>query len=115
MFCRYERELDRGTRPPLRLIAAQDKPAGLPMVLCISAISWPNASVADSDGSSGASAQDGKPEVEMTDGWYRVRVEVDDAMMRAIRRGALRAGMKVGVVGAKVCLFVALFHGAGGS
>lgn len=40
--------------------------------------------------------------VEMTDGWYRVRVEADDVIIRAIRRGALRVGMKVGVVGAKV-------------
>lgn len=125
---RYERELNTGVRPPLRLIAAQDKPAGLPMVLCISRICWPDEYDSDDD-DNGTRKQDApqasqpaktfskkqgreipgndepllpKPVVEMSDGWYRVRVEIDDPMVRAIRRGALRVGMKVGVVGARV-------------
>ncbi|EKM61613.1 uncharacterized protein PHACADRAFT_248310 [Phanerochaete carnosa HHB-10118-sp] len=103
LLYRYERELDRGTRPPLRLIAAQDKPAGLPMVLCVSAISWPSAPDTGSEVPPQMEAtHNDKPEVEMTDGWYRVRVEVGDSMIRAIRRGALRVGMKVGVVGARL-------------
>lgn len=91
----YERELNAGVRPPLRLIAAQDKPAGLPLVLCVSGISWP-------DGSSPDDRTKARPSVEVTDGWYRVRAEVGEPILRAIRRGALRVGMKIGVVGAKV-------------
>ena len=43
------------------------------------------------------------PELEITDGWYRLRAEVDGPLARAIRRGVIRAGRKVGVVDAKVC------------
>lgn len=111
---RYERELNSGIRPPIRLIASQDKPAGLPMILCISRI----CSATEYDCDQGILPQEvppasvdengdpvlPKPVVELTDGWYRVRAEVDDAILRAIRRGALRVGMKVGIVGAKVCV-----------
>lgn len=99
---RYERELNKGTRPPLRLIAAHDAPVGLPMVLCISRIEWPEGSL-DSEGEPFISAQ---PLVEVTDGWYRVRAEVDAAMAFAVRKGALRCGMKVGVVGARVGMLI---------
>lgn len=81
------------------------------MVLCISRICSPY----EYDAEAGVSVDPGpftttadgelvppKPVVEVTDGWYRVRAEVDDAIVRAIRRGALRVGMKIGVVGAKV-------------
>lgn len=42
------------------------------------------------------------PELEITDGWYRLRVEVDGPLARAIRKGVIRAGRKIGVVDAKV-------------
>jgi breast cancer 2 susceptibility protein len=102
---RYERELNSGVRPPLRLVAAQDKPAGLPMVLCVSRIQHPSQGRLEHDDleSGGNDEPLEKPVVEVTDGWYRVRVEVDDAIARAVQRGALRIGTKIGVVGAKVC------------
>ena len=46
---------------------------------------------------------EGVPELEITDGWYRLRAEVDGPLARAIRRGVIRAGRKIGVVDAKVC------------
>ncbi|KIP11131.1 hypothetical protein PHLGIDRAFT_100069 [Phlebiopsis gigantea 11061_1 CR5-6] len=108
---RYERELNTGVRPPIRLIASQDKPAGLPMVLCISRICSPH----EYDAEEGTNVEPGpfttdengelvapKPVVEVTDGWYRVRAEVDSGMIRAIQRGVLRVGMKVGLVGARL-------------
>lgn len=44
------------------------------------------------------------PTLELTDGWYKIRAEVDEALARACRRRRLRVGGKVLVVGAKVCL-----------
>ena len=41
--------------------------------------------------------------LELTDGWYLIRAEIDAPMRRAVRRGALRVGQKVGIIGAKVC------------
>lgn len=43
------------------------------------------------------------PELEVTDGWYKLRAEVDAPLARAIRRGIIRVGRKIGVVDAKVC------------
>ena len=41
-------------------------------------------------------------ELEITDGWYRLRAEVDAPLARAIRKGVIRVGRKIGVVDAKV-------------
>jgi breast cancer 2 susceptibility protein len=94
---RYERELQGGIRPPLRLIAAQDVPASCPMVLCISGITWSEEGLTD-DGMPIVS----HPELEVTDGWYRLRAQVDGPLARAIRRGVIRIGRKIRVVGARV-------------
>ncbi|KAJ3508616.1 hypothetical protein NLJ89_g5662 [Agrocybe chaxingu] len=94
---RYERELNTGIRPPLRKIANQDAPAAFPMVLCISNIIW----------GPGGRTEDGlpiepHPEFELTDGWYRLRAQVDLPMARAARKGVLRVGRKLGIAGAKL-------------
>lgn len=96
---RYERELQEGSRPPFKLIAAGDSPPSCPMVLCISKVFLtegqrnPGGTVEDSPDS---------PELEITDGWYRLRAKVDAPLARAIRKGVIRAGRKIGAVDAKV-------------
>jgi breast cancer 2 susceptibility protein len=45
------------------------------------------------------------PELELTDGWYRLKAQVDLPMARAVRKGVIRVGRKIGVAGARVCLF----------
>ena len=95
---RYERELNSGHRPPLRQIATQDAPAAFPMVLCVSNIFWSPASATD-DGV----RIEPYPELEVTDGWYRLRAQIDIAMARAVWRGVIRVGRKIGVAGARVC------------
>ncbi|KAI0050561.1 hypothetical protein FA95DRAFT_1486944 [Auriscalpium vulgare] len=94
---RYERELNGGARPALRLITTQDAPASSHMVLCVSNIFW----------SEGGVDQVGlpiipHPELEVTDGWYRLRAEVDAPLARAVRKGNLRVGRKIAVAGAKL-------------
>ena len=42
------------------------------------------------------------PELEVTDGWYRLRARVDAPLARAIRRGVIRIGRKMAVAGARV-------------
>ena len=96
MVRRYQRELQGGSRPPLKLIAAGDSPPSSPMVLCISKVIWMEGQ-RNSDGS-----VESLPELEITDGWYRLRAEVDAPLARAIRRGVIRAGRKIGVVDSKV-------------
>lgn len=98
LLYRYERELNGGSRPALRLITTQDAPAALPMVLCVSNVTW----------TEGGLTEDGHPiepypELEVTDGWYRMRAEVDAPMARAVRRGVICVGRKIAVAGARVC------------
>jgi breast cancer 2 susceptibility protein len=69
------------------------------MVLCVSNIFWSPASVTD-----GGLSIEPYPELEVTDGWYRLRARIDLAMARAVRRGVIRVGRKIGVAGAKVCI-----------
>jgi breast cancer 2 susceptibility protein len=93
----YEKELNCGARPALRLIAAQDAFAGLHMILCVSGITWSEGGIGD----------DGLPLVphptlELTDGWYRLRTQVDEVLARAARRGVIRVGRKISVSGASV-------------
>lgn len=67
------------------------------MVLCVSNIFWSEPGVTD-DGI----PIEPHPELEVTDGWYRLRAQVDESLARAARSGVLRVGRKVGVAGAKV-------------
>ena len=96
----YEKELNCGTRPALRLITAQDVSTGLHMILCVSGIVWSESGIGD----------DGLPLVphptlELTDGWYRLRTRIDEVLARAARRGVIRIGRKIAVSGASVRAF----------
>ncbi len=96
-YPRYERELNQGVRPPLRMIATQDAPSVSPMVLCISDILWlPQRSQLD------GKLNDRVAELEVTDGWYKIRAQIDAPLMRAINKGKLKVGRKIAVVNAKV-------------
>ncbi|KAG6817928.1 hypothetical protein H0H87_012396 [Tephrocybe sp. NHM501043] len=92
---RYEREYNQGQRPPLRLITTRDAPAAYPMILCVSDICWNNRVYSDK----GALLAP-QPELEVTDGWYRIRARIDGPMARAVQRGHIRIGRKIGVAGA---------------
>jgi hypothetical protein len=96
-IARYERELNGGSRPPLRKIVNQDAPAAFPMVLCVSNILWP-----PPDDNEDGVPTISHPELELTDGWYRVRAQVDLPMARAVKRGIIKVGRKIGIAGARV-------------
>ncbi len=68
------------------------------MVLCVSNIMWSPAAV-DKNGV----PFDPHPELEVTDGWYRLRAQVDLPLARAVRRGFIKVGTKLAVSGTKVC------------
>jgi hypothetical protein len=88
---RYERELNQAKRPALRLISTQDAAAALPMNLSISNIF-----------NLGDEIDSTFPELEVTDGWYRLKARIDAPMARAVKRGIISIGRKIGVAGARV-------------
>lgn len=67
------------------------------MVLCVSNVMWTEGGVTE-DGL----PVEPHPELEVTDGWYRLRAQVDQPLARAIRRGVIRVGRKIAVAGARV-------------
>lgn len=64
------------------------------MALCISDILWANAE----DETAGSTY----PELEVTDGWYRLRARIDAPIARAVKRGIIRPGRKICVAGTRV-------------
>lgn len=42
------------------------------------------------------------PKLEVTDGWYRLRAQIDDSLARAVRKSVLRVGRKIAVAGMRV-------------
>ncbi|KAJ8295952.1 Breast cancer type 2 susceptibility [Rhodotorula toruloides] len=95
---RYEREVNRAERSAIKRIQEQDSPASLPMVLCVSQIRW--------DEPSDDSGADPDTLVivglELTDGWYRIRTNVDRTLKSACERGKIVVGSKIAVMGAKL-------------
>lgn len=69
------------------------------MVLCVSNILW------SPEMTDNGIPIDAHPELEVTDGWYRLKAQIDLQMARAVRKGAIRIGRKFGVAGARVCDF----------
>ncbi|EJC98658.1 uncharacterized protein FOMMEDRAFT_128955 [Fomitiporia mediterranea MF3/22] len=96
---RYDKELEKGARPALRLITTGDAPAGSPLVLVITAIL---SSERERLGPNGRVVQDASAEIEVSDGWYRLRASVDAPLARAVIRGIIRPGRKIAVAGAKL-------------
>ncbi|KZV96393.1 hypothetical protein EXIGLDRAFT_833637 [Exidia glandulosa HHB12029] len=94
---RYKREFVDGARPALRAVLERDANASAPMVLCVSAISWTERKKLE-DGTFSEPCV----ELELTDGWYFVRAQVDEAMTRGIKRNMLKVGRKLSCQGAKL-------------
>ena len=43
-----------------------------------------------------------RPCAKLSDGWYHIRAELDECLARAVRRGRIKVGRKLAVIGAKV-------------
>ncbi|KAH0838071.1 hypothetical protein J3R83DRAFT_6312 [Lanmaoa asiatica] len=97
LMYRYERDLNSSSRPPLRLITTRDASAESPTVLCISDIIWP-ASASEGD----TAPVQAYPELEVTDGWYRLRARIDAPLARGVTKGKIKIGRKIAVAGAKL-------------
>jgi len=104
MRLRYARELADGSRPALRLITTQDVPPSGPLVLCVSDIFWADECV-DTEGR----LVPAHPELEITDGWYRLRATVDKPLARAARNNVLRIGRKLACSGTRVSVLQLLY------
>lgn len=98
---RYEREVNRAERPAIKRIQEHDSPASLPMVLCVSQIRWEETTneLENDEALDSALTIVG---LELTDGWYRIRANVDRTLKSACERGKIVLGCKLAISGAKV-------------
>ncbi|GAA5829427.1 hypothetical protein JCM11251_005045 [Rhodosporidiobolus azoricus] len=97
---RYEREINLAQRSCIKRFQEQDSPASLPMVLCVSQIRWDEP--ADSDSTTVGDVPLVIVGLELTDGWYRVRSNVDQTLRNACERGKIVVGSKIAIMGAKL-------------
>ncbi|KAI9444587.1 hypothetical protein H4582DRAFT_2070318 [Lactarius indigo] len=85
---RYEKELNGGARPSLRLITY---PGYIREIAHVGVqVGEDNLPVVP------------HPTLELTDGWYRLRARVDEILARAVRRGVIRVGRKIAISGASI-------------
>jgi breast cancer 2 susceptibility protein len=93
---RYEREYGNAQRPIVRRICEHDSSASVPMILCVSGITYPPNQEEE------GKMTPVKPYLELTDGWYRINAEVDECLARAIDKGKIRVGRKLAMSGSRV-------------
>lgn len=67
------------------------------MVLCVSGIHHPPPATND-DGEPVKQ----RPYLVLTDGWYEIRAATDDCLARAILKGKIKVGRKLGISGARL-------------
>ncbi|KAM0754813.1 hypothetical protein T439DRAFT_309621 [Meredithblackwellia eburnea MCA 4105] len=94
---RYEKEVNNAQRSCIKRIQEQDSSPAHPMVLCVTQIRW-DTSQEESAGANTAEIVG----LELTDGWYRIRSNVDLTLRGACKRGKLVVGSKVVITGAKI-------------
>ncbi|KDQ15696.1 hypothetical protein BOTBODRAFT_108380, partial [Botryobasidium botryosum FD-172 SS1] len=93
LLYRYEREINRGQRPAVRLVQERDAPAARPMILCVTRVE--QGYRRDEDGKTVSL----DPELELTDGWYKIRATTDAVLARAVKRRRIRVGTKLAMSG----------------
>lgn len=74
------------------------------MVLFVSAIIPYQKNLGDEDQADPSSSKDaqGLPELELSDGWYRIRCTIDESLARAVSKGKIKVGVKLAIIGARV-------------
>ncbi|XP_075544738.1 uncharacterized protein LOC142578920 [Dermacentor variabilis] len=84
---RYDIEIDNSCRSALRKIYERDDVPSKALVLCVSALEC---------------KEDGAVRLELTDGWYSIRAELDEPLSRLASAGHLFVGLKLLTSGAEL-------------
>lgn len=100
MIRRYEREINQAERSAVKRIQEQDSSSTLPLVLVVSQVRWGDPNDHNSDKNGVELSIIG---LELTDGWYRIRSNVDLTLKSACERGKIVVGSKLAITGARVC------------
>ncbi|XP_037655753.1 breast cancer type 2 susceptibility protein isoform X2 [Choloepus didactylus] len=100
---RYDMEIDRSRRSAIKKIMERDDTAAKTLVLCVSEIISLSTNISETSSSKASSVDTQKvANVELTDGWYAVRAQLDPPLMALIKNGRLAVGQKIIVHGAEL-------------
>lgn len=116
---RYNKECSKSRRSALKRIFEKDDISSRYMVLCVSSISIPqpaipvdqqsqNGSQEPQEPQPGKASEEGNPGskcmwIELTDGWYPVKVQLDEYLSEALISGKIYEGQKLRICGAQRC------------
>ncbi|KAI8813652.1 BRCA2, oligonucleotide/oligosaccharide-binding, domain 1-domain-containing protein [Cladochytrium replicatum] len=84
---RYEREVNRVHRSAIKMIVERDDLPSKFLVLCVSEIH---------------PQSNGSVELDLTDGWYKIRASIDKALQRAVDKEKIFVGMKLRIAQAQL-------------
>ncbi|XP_063807848.1 breast cancer type 2 susceptibility protein [Pseudophryne corroboree] len=88
---RYDVEIDQSRRSAIRRIMERDDTPAKTLVLCVSKIFTQG----NGDKSEGGDAKQVSVVIEVTDGWYGIRVLLDTALTSLLRTGRMFVGQKI--------------------
>ncbi|XP_054557883.1 breast cancer type 2 susceptibility protein isoform X2 [Talpa occidentalis] len=100
---RYDTEIDRSRRSAIKKIMERDDTAAKTLVLCISEIisSSTNISVPSCSKTSIVDTKKGNI-IELTDGWYAIKAQLDPPLLALLNNGRLTVGQKIIIHGAEL-------------
>lgn len=95
-------EIDNSSRSALKRILERDDTAARTLVLCVSAALSPSTSVSEASGSKTSADPRSLDSIELTDGWYAVKAQLDPPLVALVRSGRLAVGQKIITYGAEL-------------
>ncbi|XP_077015103.1 breast cancer type 2 susceptibility protein isoform X2 [Tamandua tetradactyla] len=100
---RYDVEIDRSQRSAIKKIMERDDTAAKTLVLCVSEVISLNTNLSEPS-SSKTGSMDTKTvaNIELTDGWYAVKTQLDPPLMALLKNGRLAVGQKIIMHGAEL-------------
>ncbi|XP_059540155.1 breast cancer type 2 susceptibility protein isoform X3 [Myotis daubentonii] len=100
---RYDMEIDRSRRSAIKKIMERDDTAAKTLVLCVSEILSPTTSLTETSNSKTSGVDTSKTAiVELTDGWYAVKAQLDPPLSALVQKGRLAVGQKIITHGAEL-------------
>lgn len=95
-------EIDRSRRSAIKKILERDDIAAKTLVLCVSDIVSSNTNTSEGSGDKASADIKKAAVVELTDGWYAVRAQLDPPLTTLLKSGRLAVGQKVVTHGAEL-------------
>ncbi|XP_068383077.1 breast cancer type 2 susceptibility protein isoform X5 [Eschrichtius robustus] len=100
---RYDMEIDRSRRSAIKKIMERDDTAAKTLVLCVSEIISLSTNISETSSSKTNSMDTTKvATVELTDGWYAIKAQVDPPLLALLKNSRLTVGQKIIIHGAEL-------------